>query len=125
MFDPATLNELLREHGRFVTFRRYDTEAYDPLTGSVTKTNTDYTVRVQFYNDVPEMTDNTSKDNTPVAFGSKRAVISNTLANGQPTPRPQLQDLIMYPDGDSSAITKVSPITSNSQVVCYIVFLDE
>lgn len=120
MFDPFTLNELIREHGRILTLTKKTNPSYDAVTGTNTTTNTSYLVRGQFYNDVPEMTENNA-----VTYGTKRAVIQNTLVNGLPTPMPSVQDIISYVGGDSAAITKVSPITSGGSVMCYLLHLDE
>lgn len=120
MFDPFTLNTLIKEHGRILTLTKLSNSTYDAVSGTLTRTPTNYLARGQFYNDVPEMTENTA-----VTYGTKRAVISNLLANGLPTPQPAVQDLISYSGGDTSAITKVSPITSGGNVVCYLLHLDE
>lgn len=119
MFDPFTLNQLIKEHGRIITLTKKTEPYYDTASGELVTNCTNYIVRGQFYNDVPEMT-----ENTPVTYGTKRAVISNLLVNELPTPQPAVQDIVSYTGGDSVAITKVSPITSNGVVVCYLLHLD-
>lgn len=119
MFDPYTLNVLLQEHGRTVTLRKLSESAYNAITGTVSRTPTDYSVRAYFYNDVPQMVEFTN-----VAFGSKRCVLSNLLTNGSPTPLPDVSDQILY-TGDTTSITKVSPITSNGVNMCILLHLEE
>lgn len=120
MFDPSTLNQLLKDFGRTITLRKLAEGAYDSVTGTITKTPTDYSVRAYFYNDVPQTTEFTN-----ISFGTKRAVISNKLTNGDDTPRPDVQDQVLYSEGDTTSITKVSPISSNNKTMCFLLHLDE
>ena len=119
MFDPYTLNQMLKDFGRNITLRQLVSASYDPITGDITRTPTDYVVRAYFYNNTPQMIEFSN-----VAYGSKRAVISNVLVNGAPTPQPNIHDQISY-SGDTTSITKVSPISSNNNVMCFLLNLDE
>lgn len=123
MFDPFTLNTLLKEHGRNITLTLLSPplvkSSYDVVTGESYSLRESFAVRGYFYNDVPQMTENTN-----VTFGTKRAVLSNKLLNGQDTPQPNVQDLIGYNQNETAAITKVSPIVSNGSVVCFLLHLD-
>jgi hypothetical protein len=119
MFDPFTLNQMLQDFGRDITLRKLSASAYDPILGTVARSPTDYTVRAYFYNDVPQMVEFTN-----VAFGSKRVALSAKLTNGSPTPTPEIHDQILY-SGDTTSVTKVSPISSNNNVMCFILHTDE
>ena len=119
MFDSFSLNQLLKDFGRNVTLRKLSEGPYNPTTGTVTRTPTDYIVRAYFYNDVPQQTEFSS-----ITFGSKRVVMSSTLANGDPTPQPEVQDQILS-IGDTTVVTKVSPIYSQSRVICFLLHTDE
>jgi hypothetical protein len=113
-FDPFTLRQLIKEHGISATLRKRSESAYDNNTGTVTATNTDYTVKAYYYEFTPDMLDGQS-----VVRGDKRVVLDIYLTNGSATPKPDTTDQIIgY--GKTSDIIDVSEIKSSSNVMCYL-----
>ncbi len=119
MFDPYTLNMLLKDYGKDIILRRVTDGVYNTVTGTVSRTNTDIPVRAYFYNDVPQ-----TVEESPLTRGTKRVVLKGTTIAGGVTPEPSVQDLIVS-TGDAQSISKVSPINSNTSVVCYILHVKE
>lgn len=122
-FSPYTLNQLLKDFGRDVGLVKVTT-SYNDGTGINTETEVTHSVRAYFYNDVPEITENSN-----ITYGSKRAVLSGKLLNGTNTPYPAVQDKIAYVDpaevNQKTVISKVSPIISNGILVCYLLHLED
>ena len=112
-FDPYTLRQLIKEHGISLTLRKRASSAYDSDTGSVTQTNTDYTVRGYFYDYTPDMVDGNS-----ILRGDRRVVLDSKLINGSATPAPDATDQIIGL-GDTVNIVKVMEIKSGSATMCY------
>ena len=118
-FDPYTLRQLIKEHGISLTLRKRAASAYNSDTGSVTQTNTDYTVRGYFYDYTPDMVDGNS-----ILRGDRRVVLDNTLVNGSATPQPDATDQIIGL-GDTVDIVKVMEIKSGSAAMCYLLQVRE
>ena len=118
-FDPYTLRQLIKEHGIALTLRKRAASAYDNDTGTVTTTNTDYTVRGYFYDYTPDMIDGNS-----ILRGDRRVVLDCKLTNGTNTPEPDATDQIIGL-GDTVNIVKVMEIKSGSATMCYLLQVRE
>jgi hypothetical protein len=119
MFDPALLRQLIKEHGVVVTLRKKSTGAYDPSTGVLSQTNSDYLVKAYFYNNDPSYAEFNS-----VARGERRVVVSDILVNGSVTPEILANDEIVG-FGDTVVVTRSSKITSGNSVMCQILYVRE
>jgi len=113
-FDPHTLRQLIKEHGRVVTLRKRAMTGYSAATGTLTTTNADYKVRAYFYDYTPDMIDDEN-----ILRGDRRAVLSDKLVNGNTTPQPDSTDQIVG-EGDTVNIVKVMEIKSANNVMCYL-----
>lgn len=118
-FDTYTLRQLIKEHGLSLTLRKKSVGTYDDLTGTVTATNTDYTVRGYFYDYTPDMVDDQS-----ILRGDRRVVLDSKLVNGSDTPEPDATDQIVGL-GDVVNIVKVMEIKSGSGATCYLLQVRE
>lgn len=118
-FDPYTLRQLIKEHGIALTLRKRAASAYDNDLGTVTNTNTDYTVRGYFYDYTPDMIDGNS-----ILRGDRRVVLDCKLTNGSNTPEPDATDQIIGL-GDTVNIVKVMEIKSGSATMCYLLQVRE
>jgi hypothetical protein len=118
-FSSYGLRQLIKEHGIVLTLRKRAASAYDSNTGSVTQTNTDYTVRGYFYDYTPDMIDGQS-----ILRGDRRVVLDNRLVNGSVTPQPDATDQIIGL-GDTVNIVKVMEIKSGSATMCYLLQVRE
>jgi hypothetical protein len=118
-FDPYTLRQLIREHGISLTLRKRASSAYDSDTGTVTQTNTDYTVRGYFYDYTSDMVDGES-----ILRGDRRVVLDCVLANGSATPEPDATDQIIGL-GDTVNIVRVMEIKSSTNTMCYLLQVRE
>lgn len=118
-FDPYSLRQMIKEHGISLTLRKRAASAYDNDTGTVTQTNTDYTVRGYFYDYTPDMIDGNS-----VLRGDRRVVLDSLLTNGSATPEPDATDQIIGL-GDTVNVVKVMEIKSGSASMCYLLQVRE
>ena len=113
-FDPHTLRQMIKEHGRTVTLRKRAMTGYSAATGTLTTTNTDYKVKAYFYDYTPDMIDENN-----ILRGDRRVVLSDKLINGNTTPAPDSTDQIIG-EGDTVNIVKVDEIKSANNVMCYL-----
>jgi len=118
-FDPYTLRQMIKEHGISLTLRKRASSAYNSDTGSVTQTNTDYTVRGYFYDYTSDMVDGQS-----ILRGDRRVVLDCILVNGSTTPEPDATDQIIGLS-DTVNIVKVMEIKSSSNTMCYLLQVRE
>lgn len=118
-FDPYTLRQMIKEHGIALTLRKRAAGAYNVAAGTVTTTNTDYTVRGYFYDYTPDMIDGNS-----ILRGDRRVVLDNKLTNGSATPEPDATDQVIGL-GDTVNIVKVMEIKSGSGTMCYLLQVRE
>jgi hypothetical protein len=118
-FDPYTLRQLIKEHGISLTLRKRVASAYDDETGTVTQTNTDYTVRGYFYDYTSDMIDGES-----ILRGDRRVVLDCKLTNGSATPEPDATDQIIGLS-DTVNIVRVREIKSGSATMCYLLQVRE
>jgi len=118
-FDPYTLRQLIKEHGISLTLRKRAASAYNSDTGTVTQTNTDYTVRGYFYDYTSDMIDGES-----ILRGDRRVVLDCVLVNGSVTPEPDATDQIIGL-GDTVNIVRVMEIKSSTNTMCYLLQVRE
>lgn len=116
MFNPRGLNRMLARHGQEITLRKNVQGTYDPITGTITTTPTDYTVLAYFY-DFSE--DAFSGDNIQV--GDRKCVIKQTLTNGNNTPMPDADDYLIDTNGNTLKVVTPSVIQSANKAMCYLV----
>jgi hypothetical protein len=55
IFRSQDLKYLIDTHGKPLTYTVRENPTYDPETGTVSGSDTDYTVQVYFYNSISEM----------------------------------------------------------------------
>lgn len=118
-FDVSGLRALINEHGIVLTLRKRSAGAYNNDTGTVTQTNTDYSVRGYFYDYTPDMVDGNS-----ILRGDRRVVVDCKLTNGQATPEPDATDQIIGL-GDTVDIVRVMEIKSGAGTMCYLLQVRE
>jgi len=118
-FDPYTLRQLIKEHGISLTLRKRTASAYNTTTGTVTQTNTDYTVRGYSYDYTSDMVDGQS-----ILRGDRRVVLDCKLTNGSATPEPDATDQIIGLS-DTVNIVKVMEIKSSTNTMCYLLQVRE
>ena len=102
-----------------ITLRKRVSSAYNVSTGTVTQTNTDYTLKGYFYDYTPDMVDGDS-----ILRGDRRVVLDCKLSNGSATPEPDATDQIIGL-GDTVNIVKVMEIKSGSATMCYLLQVRE
>lgn len=117
MFDAASLRKLINEHGVTVTLRKKSNGSYNVTTGKVVQSNTDYTVRVYFFNNDPSVGEFSN-----ILKAERRAVISDILTNGLTTPDVDASDEIIH-GSYTTTITRTTKITSGSRNMCQLVYL--
>lgn len=118
-FDPYSLRQMIKEHGISLTLRKRAASAYDNDTGTITQTNTDYTVRGYFYDYTPDMVDGES-----ILRGDRRVVLDCKQTNNSATPEPDATDQIIGL-GDTVNIVKVMEIKSSTNTMCYLLQVRE
>lgn len=105
---------LVGEFGQPVTFRKVSTGTYDPDTGSVGSTSTNYSVKsymAQFT--LTELSLDT------VVRGDRKALLSAYDTSGVAIPAPDESDLLVGA-GDTVRVVATQTIYSGDSVVCYI-----
>lgn len=108
------VQSLLDRRGQNATLRKIAYGAYDPETGSVTGTPTDYTVKCYFADyDLSEI------NNDSIVMGDRKAVFPARDTSGDPIPEPSAEDKILSV-GDTVVIKAVSKIYNGTTVVCYM-----
>jgi hypothetical protein len=117
MFDPSSLRELIYEHGITVTLRKKSAGAYDVASGTITHTNTDYTVKGYFFNNDPSV----AEFNTQM-MGDRRLVLSDKLTNGVDTPEVLATDEIVF-NGKTTTVTRNTKISSGGSTMCQMLYL--
>jgi hypothetical protein len=113
-FRSQDLKYLVDTHGKPLTLVVKAEGAYDPGTGILASTSTNYTVQVYFYNynlgDV---------DGVNIQRGDRRAVLPLVDTSGDAIPEPDNGDQISG-EGDKVTIISVAKIMSGFSPVCYI-----
>ena len=108
------MHGLIQEFGKVVTYRKVVTGTYDPATGTVGNTTTDYTVKsymAQF------MLSELSIDN--VVRGDRRALLPTLDTSGATIPEPDESDLLVG-SGDTVRVISTQTIYEGENPVCYI-----
>lgn len=126
IFDPATLRTLINQHGVTVTIRKRVNGTYDPVSGTLVQSNTDYTARAYFFNSDPSFLPfnqaNARYDN--VTATEKRVVVSDKLTNGNNTPEIDATDQVLY-DGKEYQVTRTTDISSGASKMCQMLYVSE
>lgn len=114
-YDPYTLRQMLIEHGSVATLIKRSNNTYDVDTGSMSQATTNYSVRMyQFDYEYDKL----SPDN--IQTGMSRVIIGDNLAGKTtPVPVPDTTDQIVF-NNKTYDIVKVSRISSNSKICCYL-----
>jgi len=114
VFRSQDLKYLIDTHGKPLTFTVKGNPTYDPETGTVSGSDTDYTVQAYFYNyNLSDI------DGMNILLGDRRAVMPliDTLDN--PIPEPEPGDKLSG-EGDKVSIVSVAKIMSGLSAVCYV-----
>lgn len=126
MFDPASLRQLINEHGITVTLRKRANSAYNVQNGTITQANTDYSVKAYFFNNDPSMLPfnqaNARYDN--IIGSERRVVLSDKLTNGLATPVVDVTDQIVY-GGVAANVTRNTTISSGTATMCQMLYVSE
>jgi hypothetical protein len=118
-FRSQDLKYLIDEHGKPLTLTVKGSPTYDPDTGTVTGSETDYTVQVYFYNyNLSDI------DGVNVQRGDRRAVLPLVDTLGSIIPEPESGDEISG-EGDKVSIVSVAKIMSGMNPVCYMLQVRE
>jgi hypothetical protein len=114
VFRSQDLKYLIDTHGKPLTYTVKGNPTYDPETGTVSGSDTDYTVQVYFYNynlrDV---------DGTNIQSGDRRAVMPLVDTVGSSIPEPEPGDQLSG-EGDKVSVVSVAKIMSGMSAVCYM-----
>ena len=111
---------MLKDHGKVMTLNKRGSATYDAITGKSDFSTAAHSVLGFFYNNAPQ-----SMEVGDTSFGSRRLVLKATKVDGQPTPEPEIQDLLSTVGQDDAAVTKVSTLRSKDKVLCFVVYLEE
>lgn len=117
MFDPSSLRTLIYEHGITLTLRKKAASAYDVATGTVTQTNTDYTLKGYFFNN-----DISVGEFSIQLMGERRLVLADKLTDGSDTPDIDATDEVIF-NGKTTTVTRASKISSGGSAMCHMVYL--
>lgn len=112
-FSPFSLNKLINDHGVTVTLKKRVAGAYNVTTGSVTNTETNYSVKAYEYNNV---VDGLSKES--LQLGVKRFCLKGTTVSNTSYPKPTTNDQLV--STKTGNIISVKEIKSGSSVMCYV-----
>ena len=113
-FRTTDLLNLIREHGKNLTYTKKGSATYDPATGDTTSTDTTATVKGYFYNYRQEDITGAS-----ILIGDRRLVISVTDTSNVTLTAPSKGDTFAG-EGDTVVVVSVQRIMSGSNPVCYI-----
>lgn len=114
IFRSQDLKHLLDLHGQSLTFTVKGSPTYNPTTGDVSRSDTDYTVKGYFYN--YNLGDLNGVD---VLLGDRRLVFPIVDTSEVTIPEPDPGDEVAG-EGDKVTIVSVSKIMSGSTPVCYV-----
>lgn len=112
-FRAIDLKHLIDEHGQPLTFTVKGNPTYDPDTGTVTSSDTDYTVTIYLHNyNLADI------DGQNVLRGDRMALFPTQDTSGDTIPEPEPGDEITG-EGDKVSIVSVSTILSGGNTICY------
>jgi len=113
-FRSADLLRLVQQHGKALTLIVKGSPTYDPSTGTVTGSETSYTVTGYFYNyNLSEM------NGLDIQMGDRRLVLPIRDTSSGLLPEPESGDEVTG-DGDKVSVVSVAKIMSGNSPVCYI-----
>lgn len=113
MFQPSSLNVLLNQHGKNVTFNSVATGTYNPITG-LSNSNVDYTVKAYFFDYKDNMIDGSA-----VQKGDRRVALKHSDTSGTPIPAPKANDKIVS-GGKTLNIVRSEVVESAGVTMCYL-----
>lgn len=119
MLYDSTFRQMVKEHGRNVTFRKRAAGAFNVTTGVKAYTSTDYAVKAYFYDFSPDMFDGDA-----IQRGDRRVILNNKLLNGRDTPVPEVSDQLIGV-GDTVNIIHVFTLDSGNNTVAYLLQVRE
>jgi len=113
MFRSQDLKNLVDNYGQSLTFTVKGAPTYDPTTGQVSSSDTDYTVMVYIHN---YSLNEVNGDN--IVLGDRRALFPTVDTSGNVIPEPEPGDEISG-EGDTVRIVSVTTIMSGTSTICY------
>lgn len=113
-FQARTVRKLLDDLGQQATLKTYTEGTYNPSTGTLTRSNTTYTVKVY-----PASYKLEDIDGTNVVLGDKKIYLSARDTSFSTIPTPEVGDEIVGL-GDAAKIVRVQEIYSQGELMCYI-----
>lgn len=113
-FRSQDLKYLVDEHGKSLTFTVKGDPTYNTSAGTVSRSETAYTVKGYFYNYTLS-----DFDGSDIQRGDRRLVINLVDTSGNAIPEPESGDEVSG-EGDKVSIIRVSKIMSGSGAVCYM-----
>ena len=108
------LRLLVNDYGQVVTYRVKTAGTYNPATGTVASTVTDYSVKVYLYN-----YSLTASANESIIFGDRRAVFPIYDTSGAAVIEPSVGDQIVG-QGDTVSVVSVEKVFDRGVVTCYL-----
>ena len=113
-FRTTDLLNMIREHGKNLTYTKKGSATYDPTTGDTTSSSTTATVKGYFYNyRVEDIT------GSNILLGDRRLVIPTTDTSSVTITAPSKGDTFTG-EGDVVVVVSVQRIMSGDNPVCYI-----
>lgn len=113
-FDAATLKALIDDHGKSLTYASKGSPTYDTSTGTVTSSDTSYTVTGYFYNyNLGDF------NGDSVVLGDRRVVIPTVDTSNSSITSPKSGDTFSG-QGDKVTVVGVQTILSGDNTMCYI-----
>lgn len=113
MFQPSSINVLLSQHGKDVTFNSISTGTYNPVTG-LTNSVTPFTVKAYFFDYRDNMIDGSA-----VQKGDRRVVFKHSDTSGATIPAPKANDKIVS-GGKTLNIVRSEVVESAGVTMCYL-----
>lgn len=113
MFQPSSLNVLINQHGKNVTFNSISIGTYNPVTG-LSNTTATYTVKAYFFDYKDSMIDGGS-----VQKGDRRVVLKPHDTSGLIIPAPKANDTIIS-GGKTINIVRSEIVESAGVTMCYL-----
>lgn len=113
MFQPSSLNVLLNQHGKNVTFNSVTTGTYNPVAG-LSNSTTPYTVKAYFFDYKDNMIDGGA-----VQKGDRRVALKHSDTSGAPIPAPKANDKVVS-GGKTLNIVRSEVVESAGVTMCYL-----
>lgn len=113
MFSPSSLNVLLSQHGKNITFNSISTGTYNPVTGLTNSTVT-HIVKAYFFDYKDNMIDGSA-----VQKGDRRVALKPHNTSGISIPAPKANDKIVS-GSKTLNIVRSEIVESAGNVMCYL-----